>query len=252
MKNLLEDANYELDGMRRDLEDGGSISRKELEKKQKVWEGERAELGGRVKDLEKAVADGKTRLSELQSAAEEAERLREEMDHERSKAAPISATPDNSDELSRLSEKVVSLQAELVRARAQTPPSSTAPSSSSADLTIRRLERKLEKAQRDTAALEETLREIEEENQSLRTAIPLPVSPGLKADNGRGLELEMDNERLQDEVSQLQEQVRSLSDDLEKLRTSLVESQEAKDALQGVEQSLRDKEANWNTERTVS
>jgi chromosome segregation ATPase len=252
VKDLLENANYELDGLRRDLEDGGSISRKEMEQRQKVWEGERADLVVKIQDLEGLVADGKARLRELQSAANEAERAREELEQERSKSAPTSTTPDHSEELSRLSEEVRSLQAELVRARAQSPPSSSAPTSSSSELTIRRLERNLDKARRDTEALEESLNQAEEENQALRTRIPLPSSPGLKADDGKVVQLEMDNERLQSEVSQLQDQVRSLRGGLATLQASLAKAQEAEEALGRVQGTLLDKEVAWNTERQVS
>jgi chromosome segregation ATPase len=252
VKDLLENANYELDGMRRDLEDGDSISRKEMEKRQKVWEGERAELGTRIQELESVVEDGKARLSELQSTANEAERLRRDLEQERSKVAPISTTADHSEELSRLSEEVRSLQSELVRARAQSPPTSSAPTSSSSELTIRRLERNLDKARRDTEALEESLNQAEEENQALRTRIPLPDSPGSRADNGKVVELEVEKQRLQGEVSLLQEQVRSLRGDLATLQASLTKAQEAEKALERVQGTLLDKEAAWNTERQVS
>jgi DNA repair exonuclease SbcCD ATPase subunit len=252
VKDLLENANYELDGMRRDLEDGGSISRKEMEKRQKVWEGERAELSVRIQDLEGLVEDGQTKLSELQSAANEAEHLSEELDQERSKPALISTRADHAEELSRLSEEVRSLQSELVRARAQNPPSSSAPASSSSELTIRRLERNLDKARRDAEALEESLNQAEEENQALRTRIPLPSSPGLKADDGKVVELEIDNERLQGEVSQLQEQVRSLRRDLATLQASLAKAQESEEALERVQGTMVHKEAAWDTERQVS
>jgi chromosome segregation ATPase len=251
VKDLLENANYELDGMRRDLEDGGSISRKDMEKRQKDWAGEKAELGVKIQDLEGLVAEGKARLSELQSAANEAEHLREELEQERSKPAPISTAPDHAEELSRLSEEIRSLQSELVRARAQSPPSSSAPTSSSSELTIRRLERNLDKARRDTEALEESLNQAEEENQALRTRIPLPNSPGLKADDGKVAELEVENERLQGEVSNLRELVRSLRGDLVTLQASLTKAQEAEEALERVQGTLLDKEAAWNTERQV-
>lgn len=222
VKDLLENANYELDGMRRDLEDGGSISKKEMEKRQKVWEGEKIELESRIQDLEGLVADGKTRLSESEAAADEAERVRRK---EHSKPAPPSTSPDHSEELSRLTEEVRSLQAELVRARAQSPPSSTAPTSSSSELTIRRLERNLDKARRDAEALEESLNQAEEENQALRTRIPLPNSPGSKVDNEKVAGLEVQNGKLQGEVLQLQEQVKSLRGELATLQASLAEAQ---------------------------
>jgi len=222
VKDLLENANYELDGMRRDLEDGGNISKKEMEKRQKVWAGEKTELERRVQDLEGFVADGRTKLGELQATASDAERMRGE---EQARPTPTSTTPDHSQELSRLTEEVRSLQAELVRARAQSPPSSSAPTSSSSELTIRRLERNLDKARRDAEALEESLNQAEEENQALRTRIPLPDSPGLSVDNEKVAELELDNERLQGEVSQLQEQVKSLRGDLATLQASLAEAQ---------------------------
>jgi len=252
VKDLLENANYELDGMRRDLEDGGSVSRKEMEKRQKVWESERAELGSRIRDLEGLVEDGKARWSELQSAANEAGHLREELDKERSKATPIAGMPDHSEELSRLSEEVRSLQAELARARAQSPPSSSAPTSLSLELTIRRLERNLVKAVRDTEALEKSLNQAEEENQALRTRIPLPDSPTSRADNGKVMELEVENERLQGEVSNLQDQVKSLRGDLSTLQASLAKALAAEEALERVQRALLDEEAAWNTERQVS
>jgi len=252
VKDLLENANYELDGMRRDLEDGGSISKKDMEKRQKVWEGERAELGLRIQGFEGLVAYGKTRLSELQSAADEAEHLREELDKERSKATPIPTTPDHSEELSRLSEEVRSLQAELARARAQSPPSSSAPTSLSLEVKIRRLERNLVKAVRDTEALEKLLNQAEEENQALRSRIPLPDSPTSRPDNGKVMELEIENERLQGEASNLQDQVKSLRGDLSTLQASLAKAQAAEKALERVQRTLLDKEAAWNTERQVS
>jgi chromosome segregation ATPase len=251
VKSLLEDANYELDGLRRELDDGGSISRKEMEKKHKVWDGERAELAKKVQDLERTIGDGKAELVELRSAADEVDRLRDELDQARSRP-PVSTSPDHSEELSRLSGEVTSLQAELVRARAQTSPSSSsAPFSSSADLTIRRLERKLDKAQRDAEALEESLNQAEEENQALRSRIPLLSSPGSKADDGRFMELEVENERLQDDVVQLGNQVHSLRRDLESLQASHAKALELEEALQLVQVVAQEKEAAWDTERKV-
>jgi len=251
VKSLLEDANYELAGMRREIEDGGSVSRIEVEKKEKFWDGERAELASKVHDLERTVAAGKAELGDLRSSASGVDRLRNELQQARS-AATHPAMSDPTDEISRLSEEVRSLQAELIQARAQTSPSTFAPTSSSADLTIRRLERKLDKAQRDAEALEESLNQAEEENQALRTRIPLPDSPGLKADSGRAIELESDNERLHVEVLELKGQVTSLRAELKTLQTTHAEAENAEKKLKLIQETLHNKEAAWNTEREVS
>jgi len=247
VKSLLEDANYELEGLRRELEDGGDGTKKELEKKQKLWESERSELAGKVKELEALVATGKAELGDLRSRASEAERLRGELDQARSLQA-ATPTPDHSGEIIRLTEEVASLQAELIRAQSQTPTSTI----SSTDLTIRRLERKLEKAQRDTEALEESLDKAEEENQALRSHIPLPGSPGVKPEDGRIVELETDNERLQGEVAQLQAQIRSVREELDHLQAAGAKAEQAEKDLQEVQDSLQSKEAEWNVERKVS
>ena len=247
VKSLLEDANYELEGLRRELEDGGDGTKKELEKKQKMWESERSELVGKVKELEALVATGKAELVELRSAANEAERLKEELDQARSLQA-AAPTPDHSGEINRLTEEVASLQAELTRAQSQTPTLTT----SSTDLTIRRLERKLEKAQRDTEALEESLDKAEEENQALRSHIPLPGSPGMKPGDGRMVELEADNERLQDEVTHLQAQIRGLRGELDQLQATAAKAEQAEIDLRELQDGLQSKEADWDVERKVS
>ena len=247
VKSLLEDANYELEGLRRELEDGGDGTKKELEKKQKMWESERSELVGKVKELEALVATGKAELVELRSAANEAERLKEELDQARSLQA-AAPTPDHSGEINRLTEEVASLQAELTRAQSQTPTLTT----SSTDLTIRRLERKLEKAQRDTEALEESLDKAEEENQALRSHIPLPGSPGMKPGDGRMVELEADNERLQDEVTHLQAQIRGLRGELDQLQATAAKAEQAEKDLRELQDGLQSKEADWDVERKVS
>jgi chromosome segregation ATPase len=253
IRNQLYDANFELDGIRRDMEDGGSVSKQDLEKRQKAWEGEKAELAATVKDLERVVADGKLELGELRDAADEVQRLRQELDSERSKqviVAPIAV--DHTEELARLTGEVTSLQAELARAKASTPPSSAVANTSSADLTIRRLERKLDKAQRDAEALEESLNQAEEENQALRSRVPLPGSPGKKVDDGRVMELEVDNENLQAEVSQLRNQVQSLRDDLEILQAAHARAEQAEQALQTAQGDIGSEEVAWRAERKVS
>ena len=247
VKSLLEDANYELEGLRRELEDGGDGTKKELEKKQKMWESERSELVGKVKELEALVATGKAELGDLRSRASEAERLRGELDQARSLQA-AAPTPDHSGEINRLTEEVASLQAELTRAQSQTPTLTT----SSTDLTIRRLERKLEKAQRDTEALEESLDKAEEENQALRSHIPLPGSPGMKPGDGRMVELEADNERLQDEVTHLQAQIRGLRGELDQLQATAAKAEQAEKDLREFQDGLQSKEADWDVERKVS
>jgi chromosome segregation ATPase len=218
VKNQLDDANFELDNIRRDLEDGGSVSKKEVEKRQRSWEGEKAELVVRIRHLESVVADSKALISTMKASANDAVRLQAELDQTLLDKASSSTGPENSLQVTRLTEEVSALQQELTRALAQTPTSVS--SSSSGDLTIRRLERKLEKAQRDTEALEESLNQAEEENQALRSRVPLPGSPGRKSDDGRQMALEAENENLQVELAGLRAQLAGLQVQMEEARAA--------------------------------
>lgn len=249
VKSQLEDANFELDNVRRDLEDGGSISKKEVEKRQRSWEGEKAELVVKVRDLERVVAESNEEISIMKTSAADFTRIQAKLDLERSKPPSSSPAADASAEIARLTEEVASLQQDLVRARAHTP--SSVSSSSSSDLTVRRLERKLEKAQRDAEALEESLNQAEEENQALRSRVPLPGSPNRKANDCKLVELGEENEKLQNELAELRSELDVLQSQLQEGRSAQAAAEHAPKAAEAACLDLQKRADIWTAERQV-
>ena len=67
VKNQLDDANFELDNMRRDLEDGGSVSKKDMEKQKKSWEGERQEMQVKIGRSETVAKERQSEINDLKS-----------------------------------------------------------------------------------------------------------------------------------------------------------------------------------------
>lgn len=220
IKGQLDDANFELDNMRRDVEEGGSVSKKDVEKQKKSWEGERQELQMKIGKLESSIKERQSEVHDLQSSAEEASRLQMELEQERSrKATVITPAPVDTSELNRLQSKIAELQTELTQARSTATSSTSTAQPTTSDLQVRRLQRELEKARRDITALEQSLEQSEEENQSLRTYVPLPGSPGRgKVDDGRVMKLETENEDLRAQLESLRETLESLRVELENLQ----------------------------------
>jgi DNA repair exonuclease SbcCD ATPase subunit len=199
------------------------VSKKDVEKQKKSWEGERQELQLKIGKLETIATERQSEINDLQSSAEEASRLAMELEQERSRKAPAPAPTLGVDttELNRLQLKVAELQTELTQARNASTSSTTATQSTTTDLQVRRLQRELEKARRDISALEQSLEQSEEENQSLRTYVPLPGSPGrAKMDDGRTMQLESENENLRAELESLKQTMATLRIELESLQSA--------------------------------
>lgn len=232
VQGQLDDANFELDALRRDMDDGGnSVSKKEVDRQRRAWDGEKQELQAKIVKLEGTAKDHEEEIGRLRSAADEVDRLNSLLADERAKpkSVPAPASPVNHAEVDRLTDEVATLRLDLAQARSQAAGHS-APSAPS-DLSVRRLQRQLEKAQRDIEALEQSLDQSEEENQALRSRVPLPGSPGLKADDGRVMALEADNDELRAEIHQLRETLAAAQTELDTMRS-------ARDQLETVQAEL--------------
>lgn len=244
IKGQLDDANFELDNMRRDVEEGGSMSKKDVERQRKSWEGERQELQMKIGKLESSIRERQSEIDELRSTAQEASRLAVELEEERARKAPVTApAPVDTAELNRLQSKVAELQTELIRARNTTTSTTTTAQPTTSDLQVRRLQRELEKARRDITALEQSLEQSEEENQSLRTYVPLPGSPGRgKADDGRIMQLESQKEDLQAELESLKETLASLRAELEDLQSVNADLSQLQPQMDGLRAEVMQKD----------
>lgn len=247
VRSQLDDANFELDAMRRDFEDGGSVSKKEVERQKKAWDGEKRELQVKLGKLESQVQDRQTELESLKSVSEEVVRLTEELDRERSFKASAQAAsvpvPFDTAELERLNSEIDSLRVELAQARAaQHTASASTTSTTSSDLTVRRLQRQLEKAQRDIEALEESLDQSEEENQALRSRVPLPGSPSLRAEDGRAVQLEIDNSDLRSKIQSLQSTIETLRVEIETLENAASGLRGLQPQVESLQAELKEKD----------
>jgi len=74
----------------------------------------------------------------------------------------------------------------------------------------------------------------------------------MKPGDGRMVELEADNERLQDEVTHLQAQIRGLRGELDQLQATAAKAEQAEKDLRELQDGLQSKEADWDVERKVS
>lgn len=192
VRTQLDDANFELDALRMDMQGGGGVSKSGVEKMKKAWDGERAELSQKVKEVQLVVEEQKREIEVLVKKAQRVDDLQNQL--EVAASASSGGTDSDSDQAAALKKRITILEEEIAQARSTTATSAPAGPS---DFAMRRLQRQLDQATREKKELEEAYEKSEEENYALKSRLPLPSSPVLKAvtiqpvDEARIDELEM-------------------------------------------------------------
>nr|XP_019003311.1 uncharacterized protein I203_04349 [Kwoniella mangroviensis CBS 8507]OCF66772.1 hypothetical protein I203_04349 [Kwoniella mangroviensis CBS 8507] len=232
MQGDMDDIKEELDFYRRNQNGNGVSSKQEIEKIKKALTDENDKLQIQLKAKNDEVAKHVQQIQHFENQIESIERPEADLEREKNLRQSLEASKGDSsvspNRLEEAEETIQSLRAELAKARSTSATTSTESSSKGGDMEIRQVKRELQKALRDKEYLEglvkendELLAEKDEEIQRMKTAIPVPSSPVLRAkiDDTRLQELEETKmvleEKIEEQKERYEEEIKGIESRLE-------------------------------------
>lgn len=218
LKSQMEDLNYELGEWRRD---DGSGDKAEVEKVKKALAAEIQGLRDRTSELEQVVEEKRKEVERLEGSVFRLAELEAEVQDERRKRHAAESNSASTSEMSRLEEKIATLESALEKSRTASVPSISTTAGAATDLTTRQLQRELkylraevERQREDLAAQDEEITRLTKQSAC---KIPLPSSPGLAAtdvdDLARIEELELELGTARGEVEELKISLRNAEEE---------------------------------------